>query len=439
MQSALRFFIALAGAGAHIAGQVLDAEGAQKALHRGEYRRAEQMYRSLLTGSPSSAELLSNLGVALHLQGKSSEAINVLRRALQAKELPGTLALLGVNYCKLRQAENARPILERAKRYFSDLQVLSVLGPCYLEFGAPLDAVAIFNKLVGRNAEPMAENMANLARAYFQASRYYVNLLERTGSREYLQAIQSARQNSSPNAREAFVKAFEEAPYIKPGMTVEELGTLLPQHERDPALLYVLGVTSGEQAIDTFLRCRERYATDVSVGRLHAEMLASQGREDEAVQEYDRLIGMFPAVPVLRHDLAMLFRKRREWDKALGQFEQERSLAPDDERSQVGISECLLHLNRYADLLRHLRPLLGASQPPQWALLDAADAERELGRIGAAMRALQRLVSLYPDNATAHYRLSRLYLLADQPRQAREQIEIFRRLRNLRRSADSLP
>src|SRR5437867_10815599 len=94
-------------------------------------------------------------------------------------------------------------------------------------------------------------------------------------------AIQAARQNSSPDARGAFAVALRNAPYLRLDMGVEELGKLLRKHPNDPALLYMLGVVCGEEAMQNFLLCQSRYAGSVGVRRLHAEILASQGRRSE--------------------------------------------------------------------------------------------------------------------------------------------------------------
>src|SRR6266481_6405653 len=143
-----------------------EAKLARQALERGEYKSAETMYRRLAQSAPSSPELLNNLGVALHYQGKSSEAIRVFENALRLKEMTASLALLGLNYCKLRDYDRAAGILHRAKRYFGDTAVLSVLGPCYLDAGEPLDAVLVYQELVKRRAGSADdEDLTYLARA----------------------------------------------------------------------------------------------------------------------------------------------------------------------------------------------------------------------------------------------------------------------------------
>ena len=124
-----------------------------------------------------------------------------------------------------------------------------------------------------------------------------------------------------------------DAPYLRHGMSIQEMALLLPQHGDDAALLYMLGVVSGEQAMQAFLLCEKQYPDSVPVRTLRAEMLASQGRYDEAVAAYRLLADLPHPPPGIHHDLAMLYRKTGEWDEALREFQQQQRAQPDDERS----------------------------------------------------------------------------------------------------------
>ena len=414
-----------------------EAQLARQALDRGDYKSAESLYRSLAQSTPASPELLNNLGVALHYQGKSSEAIQVFEKALRLKEMPASLALLGLNYCKLRDYDRAAGILHRAKRYFADTSVLSILGPCYLDV-EPLDAVLVYQELVDRRAGPTDENLTYLARASVLASKHLLALLEKAPRNEaYIHVIEQARQNSSPDASAAVALALKKAPYLRPGMSIAEMASLLPQHGNDAALLYILGVVCGEQGMQAYLLCEKQYQDSAPVRRLRAEMLASQGQYDEAVAAYRALADLPHPPPGLHHDLAMLYRKTREWDRALGEFQQQQRAQPDDERAAVGISECLLRLGRFAELKQHLKPIAAAPSPPEWALLDLSSAEQEMGNLDGATHCLQLAARQDPASQTVHYRLSRLYSLAGRQDLAAKEAMTFQKLKQSRPGAAS--
>jgi Flp pilus assembly protein TadD len=61
------------------------------ALQHGDYLSAEMLYRQALRQSPGSPELLTDLGIALQSQGRSTDAIHTFEQALKVKNLPRTM------------------------------------------------------------------------------------------------------------------------------------------------------------------------------------------------------------------------------------------------------------------------------------------------------------------------------------------------------------
>jgi tetratricopeptide (TPR) repeat protein len=92
--------------------------------------------------------------------------------------------------------------------------------------------------------------------------------------------------------------------------------------------------------------CDERYPDSPYLAQLKATMLADQGHEDEAAAQYENLMRTHPELPDLLFNLGMLYRKEREWDKALYIFQKQLAKYPDDERSAARVSEALMQLGR---------------------------------------------------------------------------------------------
>lgn len=155
--------------------------------------------------------------------------------------------------------------------------------------------------------------------------------------------------------------------------------------------------------------CGRQYPESPYLAQFKFEMLADQGREDEAVSGFEGLLHTHPELPDLRHDLGMLLRKQRQWDKALAVFRDELSANPKDERAAARVSEALDELMRWKELRDFLAPRLQQGETPLWAALDLAEAFEQLGETGNAISLLGKAESEYPSSRAVHFRLLHLY------------------------------
>src|SRR5712692_9548237 len=88
---------------------------ARTAETRGDWKAAEQGYLRAILLDPSWAEILVNLGVVYNREGKTDEAIDILKRAAEIK--PGLVEAhlnLGVTYFKSARHRDAATSLRRA-------------------------------------------------------------------------------------------------------------------------------------------------------------------------------------------------------------------------------------------------------------------------------------------------------------------------------------
>ena len=197
--------------------------------------------------------------------------------------------------------------------------------------------------------------LIQLAKSYLAAAQYFVTKLqERPDSKAYLAALGQASTSGDP--RSAFPMAQRASPNFHADLGFDAVLTIWHQHQDDPALLYQLAVISGEQSMRQIELCSQQYPDSPYLAQLQFEMLADQGREDEAVSGFEGLLHSHPELPDLRHDLGMLYRKQRQWDKALAVFRDELSANPKDERAAARVSEALEQLMRWTELRDFLAP-----------------------------------------------------------------------------------
>ena len=400
------------------------------ALKRGDYKAAEGYFRKALADAPKSPEMLSNLGVSLLMQGRSSESIQVFERGLKLKKMPRTYALLAEERCKTRDLDGARPMLARILRdYSKDPSILAVVAPCFLELNDPIESVSVYEALLKYHAFPSDLALIQLAKSYLKAAQFFFGRLARApDNMPYVRAIRNARDKVSPDARGAFEAAEKASPNFRPDLDFSDALARWREHPQDTALLYLLSVLSSEQSMRQVEICDDKYPESPYLAQLKAEMLANQGYEDEAVAQYESLVRTHPELPNLLYDLGMLFRKERQWEKALDVFQTHLAKYPDDEQTAARVSEALFELGRWKEMSAFLTPRVEAPNPPLWAMLDYADAMQNLEKPDRALKALALAEQSYPSDKVLHYRLARLYRLAGNTAQAQKEIKLFREL-----------
>ena len=392
-------------------GQSTAADPGRTALERGEYPVAEAAYRNALRGSPRSPELLTDLGITLQLQGRSTDAIAAFEQALKLKSLPRTYALLAEEKCKTRDLDGARPMVARilAKDPF-DVRNLALVAPCYLELDEPVEAVQAYSALLTDPEFPSDLAMIQLAKSYLLSGQLFSGrLIAAPGNAIYIQALRNARDHASPDARGAFAEAKRNSTYFNSDLPFLDAVRLWRQHPGDTALLYLLSVLSGEESIRQIELCEDRFPDSPYMQQLRFEMLADQGHEDEAIQGYQQLQQTHPELPELRYSLGMLYRKQRRWDQALAQFREQLARDPQDERSAARVSEALVELTQWSTLRDFLESWVKQKKPPLWAVLDMAEALQNLNDFARAIQLLAPAEKNNMSNKSIHYRLMILY------------------------------
>ena len=379
------------------------------ALQHGDYLSAETLYRQALRQNPGSPELLTDLGIALQLQGRSTDAIHAFEQALKLKNLPRIYALLAEEKCKIGDLDGARPMLYRIIRdYAGDAKTIAIVAPCYLDLDEPIDSVRAYTVLLRDAAYPHDLALIQLSKSYLAAAQSFVaKMKERDDSKAYVTALGEASTSGDP--RSAFPVAQRTSPNFHADLGFETVLAIWHQHQDDSALLYQLAVISGEQSMRQIEFCGRQYPESPYLAQFKFEMLADQGREDEAVSGFEGLLHTHPELPDLRHDLGMLLRKQRQWDKALAVFRDELSANPKDERAAARVSEALDELMRWKELRDFLAPRLQQGETPLWATLDLAEAFEQLGETGNAISLLGKAESEYPSSRAVHFRLLHLY------------------------------
>jgi tetratricopeptide (TPR) repeat protein len=403
-------------------------QDARQAMEARKYATAEQLYRRALVQTPSSPELLTDLGLSLQMQGRSTDAMHYYALALQQRYMPETYALLAQEKCRMGDRDSLRPMLDRIYLHErKNFRVLATVAPCYLDIDEPIESAVVYQALLGSDSYPKDLALIQLAKSYIHSGQFFAGKLDKApGSQPFLAALRQASGEGSAGARSAFPDAARISPYFRPDLSWIEAVDVWRQHPQDIALLYLLSVLSGEESMRQIELCNERYPASPYLQQFQADVLADQGSADEAAQAYEQLMQQHPDLPDLADSLGSLFEKGGEWEKAAQAYRQQLALDSKDERAVAHLSECLFKLGQYAELRDLLQPEMRAGRSPQWAKVALAEAEEELGNPEAAIKLLVAAEHDTNPDKLVHYRLIHLYSITGRPADAKRELALFR-------------
>jgi len=402
-------------------------ETARQAMESKQYDVAEQFYRKALVQSPSSAALLTDLGLSLQMQGRSADAMHYYALALKQKYVPETYALLAQEKCKMGDLDGLRPMLGKIFREErKNLRVLSAVAPCYLDIDEPVESAIVYQAILGTKDYPADLALVQLGKSYIRAGQFFAGKLSKAaGAEPFLQALRDASTAGSSGARSAFPEAARMSPYFQADLNWPDAVERWRQHPQDTALLYLLSVLSAEEGMHQIELCAEQFPDSAHLKQFHADMLADQGHGDEAAAEYEQLMREHPDLSELRYSLGLLREKREEWEPAAEAFRQQLAAYPTDERAAAHLSQCMLQMEQYAAVRKFLEPRMRVEHPPQWASLSLAEAEQKLGKVDEAIRVLVAAERDPSPDKLVHYRLMHLYSISGRPADAKREYALF--------------
>lgn len=229
-----------------------------------EYSLAADAYKKAVELDPNRTELKQAMAQDLALAGRFDEALATYKELMTANSQDAQPYLRSAQiYREQRKLPEARQMIDKAKTLdadnaevqFADANLLS-------DEGKNADAIAILRSLLDKTARTTYDPQQRGARA---------EMLEQLGvlyrkNEQYDQAVASFR------------KISELDPDLTPRVEAQVVDTYRLAKEYDKA----------QQASDT---ASKKYPNDRTLTQVRAELLAEQGKTDQAVAELKKLLG----------------------------------------------------------------------------------------------------------------------------------------------------
>lgn len=419
------------------------AQAAQDAERKNDFATAVREFRQVVKAMPESAEMQSNLGVALYFDHQLPEAITVFRKAIALK--PDLLAphlFSGLAWQRLSNPDAAVPQLEKAVSINpSDVIAHTWLGYAYLDQSHIEDAVKQFQAVCRLDPNNIDAWYA-LGQAYLQtgndATRMLLAAAPESGRVWQLAGEQFALQGNKPRALNAYEEALKRRPDIaelRPmiaelgGSTTGAPSAVFPStaKTREEDALYRQAHDAEQQSRAAFERVMAIAPDSYRAHQVMADSLAVEQKREEAIREYRTVLQLKPDLPGTHLALGKLLAENGKLPEALQEFEQEIQLQPRSAAAHVEAGKILIVMGKDNEAEKMLAVALSMDRPPADAYLQMGKLNLGRNNYKVAIAMLTRYVAMTKDNPDAYYLLSRAYRATGDKERMNQALDLFRK------------
>jgi len=392
----------------------------------GRTQEALQCYRSAIQADPRYAPAHMNLGIALHALGELASALASHRQAIELD--PGhaaaryNLALACLEAGEPAQAE--AQFREAVRLRFEFPEAWVGLAQALEARGRDPDALAALDTAIGQRE--------HYAGAQFNASV----LLQKMGRLEAAQArlreIDLSALYASPDRHAELESVAQQMVLVWPDYALgwralgivlalqSRFGEAVPALEKalkgvpdDPQTLNTLGVAlealgQHTQAEASF---RRAIALHPDFHEAHANLgrfLLVLGRSPEAETSFRRALDVEPADCKTLNHLGTILQSTGRPSEAVATYTLALALKPDFPEAHNNLGNALRDLHRLSEAESSYRRALGVDPDFHQAHNNLGIFLQSLGRTSEAEASCRRAVELAPDSWSAHYSLGRV-------------------------------
>jgi tetratricopeptide (TPR) repeat protein len=220
---------------------------------------------------------------------------------------------------------------------------------------------------------------------------------------------------------------------------VEQAGSLVAQLRKaapeNPEVLYAAYRTYSDLAGESMLALSLAAPDSAQMHQLLAHEDSRQGNTNAAVGQFRKAIAIDPHLPGVHFELAELLASSQ--DPALKkEAEQEYRTAlvdnPQDEKAILRLAEIDAQKGNIQRSAEQYAKAVELQPADADAKLGLAKVLTDMGQPEKALPLLERAVQLEPTNATAHYRLGTLYRKNGRTEDAKKEMELYKKYKDMK-------
>ena len=226
---------------------------------------------------------------------------------------------------------------------------------------------------------------------------------------------------------------------------LEQASTVIAQLRKaapdNPEVLYAAYRTYSDLSGESMLALSLAAPGSAQMHQLMAHEAARQGNTHAAVEEYRKAIAINPHLPGIHFELAELLNSSQDAatkKEAEQQYHAALKESPEDEKSILRLAEIDAVKGNSQQSLQEYTKAVELQPADADAKLGLAKTLADMNQTDKALPLLEEAVQLEPTNATAHYRLGTLYRKMGRAEDARKEIELYKKYKDMKEKLRAL-
>lgn len=210
--------------------------------------------------------------------------------------------------------------------------------------------------------------------------------------------------------------------------TVDSLLMLQQSFPTDPEVLYISTHYFSQIANQAAQRLAQTAPTSAQLQKLNAEALESQGKWDDAITAYRKILEQYPKEPQVHYRIARIlldqYSAPEVTEKAKGELQQELAINPDSSAAEFILGEIARRAADWNTAVTHFQRAAELDAGFSEAYLASGMSLAGAGKFVEAIPALEKYVKMQPEDPAGHYQLAIAYSRTGNKQAAEREMEL---------------
>ena len=229
------------------------------------------------------------------------------------------------------------------------------------------------------------------------------------------------------------------------GGELEEAGAVLAQLRKaapdNPEVLYASYRTYSDLSGESMIALSLAAPDSAQMHQMLAHEESRQGNMNGAIAQFRKAIDVDPHLPGVHFELAELLNTSQDAAIKKGAEQEYRTALkenPQDEKSILRLAEIDAQKGNIQQSYEGYTKAVALQPADADAKLGLAKTLSEMNQTDKALILLEETVQLEPTNVTAHYRLGTLYRKAGRAEDAKREMELYKKYKDMKEKLNSL-